>query len=238
MFRTAKIGCRSKIYFCCKGDRLQVGRYEIKHNHEINPQNHCGQLKVPVGKNHRKKPSNKVDLNLVANTTRFGQYDNDYDIIPASETDNIEHPSKSAVKSGHWCGASNDDLCASIAEACDISHPRLSKISSTALMSRLEFSFDNLRSLATSGGVERLFTCLQYLDALESKWRQEFGQNPTTSGISEATADPSTFLNSDIPRSPKAARTISREILPTDFSQPMDVEQSEVEYVNRSWFYE
>uniref|UniRef100_A0A0X3NHJ7 FAR1 DNA-binding domain n=3 Tax=Schistocephalus solidus TaxID=70667 RepID=A0A0X3NHJ7_SCHSO len=35
--RTAKIGCRSKIYFYVHDNRLHVRRYDFRHNHEVGP---------------------------------------------------------------------------------------------------------------------------------------------------------------------------------------------------------
>ena len=242
IFRTAKIGCRSKIYFCCKGDKLQVGRYEVKHNHEVNPLNGCGKLKVPVGKTRRKRPL-QLDYKPVSKTARAGQYDDDYDTAP--ETSNFCRSPKPDIKDANWIDACGVDFYPSVAEVCDISSRRVSRTSPAVLLSQLEFSLENLKSLATSGGTDRLFSCLQYLNALENKWRQEFGEAPSYNGIEETVAatdtSPNDVISDTSPRRRlgilhQTGRPLSREIFSMDVAQPQDAEPPEVEYINRTWF--
>lgn len=241
-----KIGCRSKIYFCCKGNRLQVGSYQIKHNHEVSPKNGAGELKIPVGKNRRK---NSVELNCKPSTKRIppARYEGDCGIVEASENGNFGHSSRLDDKDNHWVEAPGPELYPSLTDVCDASPRCTNRIPATILFPQLDFSLGNLKSLASSGGTARLFSCLQDLNSLENKWRREFEQGPSPEGMEVPFGVSDVFPNDDTEDSPPrkrpnvlslSRRSITRDFPPMDLPQPPDLEQSEAEYANRPWFYD
>ncbi|VDM17418.1 unnamed protein product [Hydatigera taeniaeformis] len=241
--RTVKIGCRSKIYFCCKGDRLQVGSYQIKHNHEVSPKNGAGELKIPVGKSRRR---NNAQLDCKSSAKRVSPtgHEGGYDITEASENGNFGHSSRLDDKDNHWVDASGLDLYPSLADSCDASPRRANRIPAAILFPQLDFSLENLKSLASSGGTARLFSCVQDLNALENKWRREFEQDPSE-GMEVPFSVSDAFPNDDTEDTPPRKRPVifsssrrTRDFSPLDIPQPPDLEQSEAEYANRSWFYD
>ncbi|VDK31485.1 unnamed protein product [Taenia asiatica] len=244
--RTVKIGCRSKIYFCCKGDRLQVGSYQIKHNHEVSPKTGAGELKLPVGKNRRK---NQVELDCKPSAKRVPpmRYEGGYDIVEAPENGNFGHSSRLDDKDNHWVEAPGPELYPSLTEVCDTSPRRANRLPTAVLFPQLDFSLGNLKSLASSGGTARLFSCLQELNALENKWRREFEQDPSSEAMEVPFNVSDVFPNDDTEDSPprkrlsifsSSRRAVTRDFPPMDIPQPPDLEQSEVEYANRPWFYD
>ncbi|CDS37094.1 conserved hypothetical protein [Echinococcus multilocularis] len=243
--RTVKIGCRSKIYFCCKGDRLQVGSYQIKHNHEVSPGNGAGELKISVGKNRRKNP---VDLDCKPSAKRvLLARDGGCDIAEAPENGNFGHSSSFDDKGNQWVGAPGPELYPSLAEVFDGPPRRANRISAAVLFSQLDLSLENLKSLASSGGTTKLFSCVQDLNALENKWRREFEQEPSCEGVEVPFSVSDVFPNDDVVDAPlrkrpnmfsPSRRIVTRDFSPTDIPQPPDLEQSEAEYANRPWFYD
>ncbi|KAL5107336.1 hypothetical protein TcWFU_001310 [Taenia crassiceps] len=242
----ANKGCRSKIYFCCKGDRLQVGSYQIKHNHEVSPKNGSGELKIPLGKSRRKNPV-KPDCKLSAKRVPPTRNEGDYDIVEAPENGNFGYPSRLDGKDNRWVEAPGPDLYPSLTEVCDASPRCANRIPAAILFPQLDFSLGNLKSLASSGGTARLFSCLQDLNALENKWKQEFEQDPPSEGMEVPFSVPDVFPNDGEEDSPpikrpsifsSSRRAVTRDFPPMDIPQPPELEQSEAEYANRPWFYD
>ncbi|KAM3186071.1 hypothetical protein ACTXT7_005121 [Hymenolepis weldensis] len=160
--KTTKIGCQSKIYFCCKDDQLQIGKYQLKHNHEVNPENPFSELKIPDGKSRKRKATYAEDNVEIIEHYLPEDYGEEYKVNTFPENDEwIESdqypPNLAAEVSIQSSNQSLDHI--------------FKDVMSCQLLGR---SLSNLRAIAYSDGPDRFFTCLHDLQELENKWKAEF----------------------------------------------------------------
>ncbi|KAM7542092.1 hypothetical protein Aperf_G00000008961 [Anoplocephala perfoliata] len=240
--RTAKIGCRSKIYFLCKDNRLQVGRYQLKHNHEVNPENPVSELRIPDGKSRKRRAirvnydMEKSEHNLPARCLE------EYEVAVDSENADFNNH---ANDSG-WMDTSGTDLHSSLASEVLVDSSRaVEHICTDVLFSHLEHIIADLKSIATSGGPNRLLSCLQDLQELEIKWRQEVG--PENDTIEEVPLDVPGFPSEEVEDISTARRSAGspsfRHADPQNFShlsipQPSHLEYPDDDDFSRNWYQE
>uniref|UniRef100_A0A5K3FL79 FLYWCH-type domain-containing protein n=1 Tax=Mesocestoides corti TaxID=53468 RepID=A0A5K3FL79_MESCO len=243
--RTVKIGCRSKIYFCCKGDRLQVGSYQVKHNHQVSPESGAGELKVPFGKKRRKRSPRSGDKGG-SKKSYLGQYNNEYDVITTHEYGKLDQHNP-PEKDEHWVETPDGKPYAvSSIMAYPGTYPRRpSRAPPAVALSQLDFCLGNLKFIASSGGASWLLSCIQELMSLESKWRRNFGDLPShanvgiNSGVSDVHShDVDNNLRERLCTFPLPGRTIMQDRLPKEAPQSLDADQTVVEYPNQHWIYD
>lgn len=119
-------------------------------------------------------------------------------------------------------------------------------ICTDVLLSHVERSISNLKSIATSGGPDRLLSCLQDLQELEKKWEQEIGlEDNAVEEVSFGVSDD--FSSEEVQDISSARRSAGfpslRRVDPQDFSplsipQPRRLEYLDDQDSTRTWYHE
>nr|CDS32726.1 conserved hypothetical protein [Hymenolepis microstoma] len=231
--KTTKIGCQSKVYFCCKDDQLQIGKYQLKHNHEVNPEDPFSELKIPDGKS-RKRKATYASSNV--ETKKYYQPDNyaeEYKVNGLSEND-------------EWIDSDQfpPNLAAEV--SIESSNQSLDNIFKDVMGCQLlERCFSNLKAIAYSDGPDRFLSCLNDLQELENKWKSEFCANRDNGEMREKSrvGDSSDFSCEEIVEIPPPPSlkglSLVYESSPSRHNDLLDNPRNSNldESQNRSWYF-
>ncbi|VDN97381.1 unnamed protein product [Rodentolepis nana] len=227
--KTTKIGCQSKIYFCCKDDQLQIGKYQLKHNHEVNPDDPFSELRIPDGKSRKRKATYASNNVKTKKCYLPDSYSEEYKVNGFSEND-------------EWIDSDQfpPNLAAEV--SIESSNRSVDNIFKDAVGRQLlERSLSDLKAIACSVGPDRFFSCLNDLQELENKWKSEFFVNRDDGEIKGKSrmGDSGDFPCEEIVEIPPSSLSIVYASSPSRHNDLLDIPRASnlEDSPNRSWYF-